>query len=166
MKAQELLTKRTQELADRAHALNDLEKAAKEIGVEVKTSELVDINNGQVAGIGSLTHSSANVAFSMTPGQISGPLTNASAPSSSASRFNPGSRATSGFVLKLVDRQEPSADDIQKNLDKTLDALRQKKSNDTMRLFQAELVQRMEQKGKLVYNEDLKKKMEAGGLSL
>src|SRR5690349_1830911 len=46
-RAGEMLAKQTQELADRARALHDLRKAAKELGATVKTSDLVS-TTGQV----------------------------------------------------------------------------------------------------------------------
>jgi peptidyl-prolyl cis-trans isomerase D len=51
---------------------HDLKKAAKELGAEVKTSDFV-APDGQVPDIGSMTGQAA-VAFSMKPGDISGPI--------------------------------------------------------------------------------------------
>ncbi len=67
-----LLQQKTQELSDRAKAEHDLKKAAKELGATVKTSELV-LPDGQVPDIGSMT-GPASVAFTMKPGDISGPI--------------------------------------------------------------------------------------------
>jgi peptidyl-prolyl cis-trans isomerase D len=67
-----LLTQKTQELSDRAKTEHDLKKAAKELGATVKTSEFV-LPDGQVPDIGSMT-GGASVAFSMKPGDISGPI--------------------------------------------------------------------------------------------
>ena len=53
-RAQAQLAQRTQELADRAHAEHDLDKAAKEAGATVKTSELVD-RNAQVPEMGAMS---------------------------------------------------------------------------------------------------------------
>jgi peptidyl-prolyl cis-trans isomerase D len=67
-----LLSQKAQELSDRAKAEHDLKKAAKELGAAVKTSEFVS-PDGQVPDIGSMTGQAA-VAFSMKPGDISGPI--------------------------------------------------------------------------------------------
>ena len=71
-RAQALLAQKTQELSDRAHADHDLDKAAKEVGATVKTSDLVD-RTSQVPDLGAMTGPAA-VAFSMKPGEISGPI--------------------------------------------------------------------------------------------
>ena len=90
-RAQSLLAQRTQELSDRAHAGHDLNKAAKEMGATVKTSDLVNAT-AQVPDVGSMG-GAANVAFTLGVGEISGPLQGS---------------ATSGVVLAVVEKQEPS----------------------------------------------------------
>ena len=67
-----LLTQKTQELSDRAKAEHDLKKAAKEAGATMKTSDFV-LPDGQVPDIGSMS-GGASVAFTMKPGEISGPI--------------------------------------------------------------------------------------------
>ncbi len=86
-----LLTQKTQELSDRAKAEHDLKKAAKEAGAAIKTSDFV-LPDGQVPDIGSMTGGAA-VAFTMKPGEISGPINN----------------GNTGVVLSILDRQEPTA---------------------------------------------------------
>src|SRR5215471_10118308 len=71
-----LLTQKAQELSDRAKAEHDLKKAAKELGATMKTSDLV-LPDGQVPDIGSMS-GQASVAFTMKPGEISGPVTSGS----------------------------------------------------------------------------------------
>ena len=66
-----LLSQKAQELSDRAKAEHDLKRAAKELGATIKTSDLV-LPDGQVPDIGSMT-GPASVAFTMKPGEISGP---------------------------------------------------------------------------------------------
>ncbi len=53
-RAQELLEQKTQELADRAHSEHDLEKAAKEVGATVKTSDLVS-RSSQMPELGAMS---------------------------------------------------------------------------------------------------------------
>ena len=85
-----LLSQKTQELSDRARTEHDLKKAAKELGATMKASELV-APDGQVPDIGSLTGEAA-VAFTMKPGDISGPI-------------NSGSN---GVVISVVEVQAPT----------------------------------------------------------
>ena len=97
-RAQAQLAQKTQELADRAHSEHDLAKAAKEIGATVKTSELVD-RTSQVPEVGAMS-GAASVAFSLKPGEISGP-------------FQGGSN---GVVIKVVELQEPSPEQSEAKL--------------------------------------------------
>ena len=88
-RAASLLAQKTQELSDRAKADHDLKKAAKELGAEFKTSDFV-APDGQVPDIGPMSGPAA-VAFSLKPGEISGPI----------------DTATTGAVLSVTDRQAP-----------------------------------------------------------
>ncbi len=96
-----LLAEKTKQLADKAHAYNDLAKAAKELGATVKTSDLVG-DASQVPDFGQVG-SVAPELFTLAAGNISGPI--------NAQR--------TGVVAKLLDKQEPTADEIAKNLDQT-----------------------------------------------
>src|SRR5437588_4657961 len=89
-RATQLLSQKTQELTDRAKADHDLKKAAKELGADYKTSDFVP-PDGQVPDIGSMTGPAA-VAFTLKPGEISGPIDTSS----------------SGVVLSVTDRQAPT----------------------------------------------------------
>ena len=71
-----LLTQKAQELSDRAKAEHDLKRAAKELGATMKTSDLV-APEGQVPEVGSMSGQAA-VAFTMKPGEITGPINNGS----------------------------------------------------------------------------------------
>jgi peptidyl-prolyl cis-trans isomerase D len=97
----QLLAEKTKELADKAKALGDLAKAAKEVGATVKTSDLVG-DSGQVPDLGQVG-TVAPQLFTLSVGQISGPI--------NAQR--------TGVVAKLLDKQEPTTDEINKNLDQT-----------------------------------------------
>ncbi|MBZ5529818.1 MAG: peptidylprolyl isomerase [Acidobacteriia bacterium] len=133
----ELLRKKGQELANRAHAENDLAKAAKEVGATFKTSELVD-RNAQVADIGALSGPAA-VAFTMKRGDISGAL-------------NLGTREA---VIAITDRQEPSAADPQfaKDRDQLREQIVQQRQEQAWRLFLEALGARMEKEGKVKINQ-------------
>jgi len=131
-----MLTQKTQELSDRAKASHNLQKAAKELGATVKTSELVD-PQGQVPDIGSMT-GPANVAFSMKPGDISGPITGGS----------------TGAVLQLQDKQQPTETDFAQKKDQVRDSLVQQKQEELFGVFAANLRQQMEKSGKIKINQD------------
>jgi peptidyl-prolyl cis-trans isomerase D len=112
-----LLSQKTKELADKAHAENDLAKAAKEVGATVKTSDLVG-DSGQVPDFGQVG-SVAPQLFDLTVGSISGPI--------NAQR--------TGVVAKLVDKQEPTADEITKNLDQTREQALEQRRDEAFGIF-------------------------------
>ncbi|HET6842761.1 MAG TPA: peptidylprolyl isomerase [Candidatus Angelobacter sp.] len=128
-----LLQQRLQEMADRAHAEHDLHKAAKEAGATVKTSDLVGPNDSSVPDIGSMT-GQARVAFTMKPGEISGPL----------------SGAGDGFVVAIVDRQEANTGDEKyaKEKDRLREQIVGQKRQQALELFVANLKTRLEKEGK------------------
>jgi peptidyl-prolyl cis-trans isomerase D len=131
-RSNELLRKKTQELADRAHSGHDLAKAAKEVGATVKTSDLVT-RTSQVPDIGAMS-GPASVAFSLKPGEISGAL-------------NVGQK---GLVLAVTDRQEPSLTDAAytKERDTLSEQLAQQKREQALGLFLSNLKDRLVKDGK------------------
>jgi peptidyl-prolyl cis-trans isomerase D len=112
-----LLSQKTKELADQAKAMNDLAKAAKEEGATVKSSDLVG-GSGQVPDFGEVGQVAPQL-FDMNVGAISGPI----------------NTERTGVVAKIVDKQEPSADDIAKNLDQTRDQLLEERRNEAFSVF-------------------------------
>ena len=88
---------RTQQLAIKAKE-EGLDKAAKEVGATMMTSDLVD-STGQVPQLGDMGGPGA-VAFTLQPGQISGPILT----------------ERTGVVLKVLDKQAPTEEQIQQNL--------------------------------------------------
>ena len=116
-KLPELLGDETTKLDDRAKVLNDLKKAAAEMKVPVKTSDLVG-QDGQVTDLGAMS-GPGKVAFSLPKGQISGPI-------------NAGQN---GVVLVVTDKQEPTADEIAKNFDTTREQLLNKQRDEIFRVF-------------------------------
>ncbi len=68
----QLLNAQLNKLHDRANVLNDLKKAAAEMNIPVKTSDLVG-KDGQVPDLGAMSGPGA-VAFSLPKGAISGPI--------------------------------------------------------------------------------------------
>lgn len=139
-RAQTQLAQKTQQLADRAHTEHDLEKAAREAGATIKTSELVD-RSGQVPEVGAMT-GGASVAFDMKPGDISGPIQGGS----------------NGIVIKLLELQQPSPEQVKQNWDSVKESLLQQKRNEIEEFYLESLRTRLEKEGKVKIN---KKEMES-----
>ncbi len=118
-----LLSQKTKELADKAHSMNDLAKAAKAVGATVKTSDLVGLS-GQVPDFGQVGQVAPQL-FDLVPGNISGAI--------SAQR--------TGVVAKILDKQEPNADEIAKNFDQTRDQLLEQRRNDAFSVFMSGVLQ-------------------------
>jgi peptidyl-prolyl cis-trans isomerase D len=131
-----LLNQKTQEMADRAKAEHDLKKAAKEAGATIKTSDFV-LPDGQVPDIGSMS-GSASVAFSLKISEISGPITN----------------GTTGVVLSVREKQEPTPQDFDAKKDQVRDALIQNQQQEMFGLFVTNLRAQMEKAGKIQINAD------------
>ena len=134
-RAAALLTQKTQELSDRAKSEHDLKKAAKELGATVKTSDLV-APDGQVPDLGAMS-GPASVAFTLKTGEISGPIDTSS----------------SGAVLAVLERQDPSDQDYAAKKDQIRDSLRQNKQQELFGLFVSNLRQQMEKSGKIKINQ-------------
>ncbi|MFZ0914624.1 MAG: peptidyl-prolyl cis-trans isomerase [Candidatus Korobacteraceae bacterium] len=133
-RAQALLAQKTEELSDRARAGHDLKKAAKELGATVKTSDLVD-SNAQVPEIGPMNGAAA-VAFSMKPGEISGPLQG----------------GPNGVVLTVLEVQKPSPEEVKQNWDKAKETLLDQKRTEFEGLYVQGLRDRLEKEGKIKIN--------------
>ncbi|HJT68960.1 MAG TPA: peptidyl-prolyl cis-trans isomerase [Terriglobales bacterium] len=134
-RASQMLSQKTQELSDRAKADHDLKKAAKELGAQYKTSDLV-LPDGQVPDIGSMS-GGASVAFTLKPDEISGPI-------------NSGD---TGAVLTVVDRQAPSDQDYAAKKDQIRETLVQQKQAEVFELFLGSLRDSMQKAGKIKINE-------------
>ena len=112
-----LLSLKTKQLADKAKSENDLAKAAKEAGATFKTSDLVG-PSGQVPDLGQVAQVAPQL-FDLSVGQISGAI--------DAQR--------TGVVAKLVDKQEPTADDIAKNFDQARDQMLEERRSEAFSVF-------------------------------
>ena len=135
----ELLNSQIKKLDDRAKVLNDLSKAAAEMSIPVKTSDLVG-RDAQVTDLGSLT-GPASVVFSLPKGGISDAI-------------NQGATAS---VLQVADKQEPSAEDIAKNLATTKDKLLDQQKQETFGIFIGSLMQKYEKNGAIIYSKKAQK---------
>lgn len=135
-RANDMLQKNLKELADRAHVLHDLAKAAKEQGATVKSVEMLG-RSDTVPGLGSMA-GPLSAAFNLKPGEISGPL-------------NLGDK---GAVLEVTDRQEPSSTDpgFTATRDQLKDQLIQQKRQQALALFMSNVDERLKKEGKLKIN--------------
>jgi peptidyl-prolyl cis-trans isomerase D len=140
-----LLSQKTQELSDRAKSEHDLKKAAKELGATVKTSDFV-LPDGQVPDIGSMT-AEASVAFSMKPGDISGPITS----------------GANGVVISLLEVQAPTDADFASKRDQIRDVLLQGKQQEIFELYVSNLRGQMEKSGKIKINQEEMKALTRAG---
>jgi peptidyl-prolyl cis-trans isomerase D len=112
-----LLSLKTKQLADKAKSENDLAKAAKEAGATFKTSDLVG-PSAQVPDLGQVEQTAPQL-FELSVGNISGPI----------------DTPRTGVVAKLVDKQEPTADDIAKNFDQFKDQMLQERRSEAFNVF-------------------------------
>jgi len=135
-RAGDMLSRKTREMADRAHAEHDLAKAAKEAGATLKTSELVS-RTQPVPDIGSMS-GPANVAFTLKQGEISGAL----------------NLGASQAVLQVVERQEPSmtGPEFAKQRDQLRERLSGQKRQQVINQFVTDLSTRLEKEGKVKIN--------------
>jgi len=132
----ELVTKKTQELSDRAKAEHDLKKAAKEVGATVKTSDFVT-PDGQVPDLGSMS-GPGSVAFTLKPGEISGAL----------------NATQNGAVLQVLEKQAATDQDFAHKKDEIREELVQRKQGELFNLFVTNLRQQMEKSGKIKINQE------------
>jgi peptidyl-prolyl cis-trans isomerase D len=139
-----LLSQKIQELSDRAKAEHDLKRAAKELGATVKTSDFV-LPDGQIPDVGSMS-GQASVAFTMKPGEISGPI-------------NSGANAV---VLAVLENQQPSDADYAAKRDQIRDQLLLGKQQERFGLFVSSLVDEMTRSGKIKRNEEEIKALSRG----
>jgi peptidyl-prolyl cis-trans isomerase D len=116
-KLPQLLNAKTEELAAKAKASGDLAKAAKEVGATVKTSDLV-APDGQVPDLGQVTQAAPQL-LDLSVGAVSGPI----------------ETGRNGIVAKILDKQEPTAEDITKNFDQTRDQMLDQRRSEAFNIF-------------------------------
>jgi peptidyl-prolyl cis-trans isomerase D len=112
-----LLSAKTADLAAKAKSMNDLAKAAKADGATVKTSDLVG-PSGQVPDFGAVAQVAPQI-FDMSVGAISGPI----------------STERNGVVVKILDKQQPTAEEMAKNTDQTRDQILDQRRNEAFGIF-------------------------------
>jgi peptidyl-prolyl cis-trans isomerase D len=133
-KAPELLNSQLIKLSDLAKKLGDLHKAAAQMNLTVKSSDLVG-RDAQITDIGSLT-GAASVVFTLPVGGISGPV----------------NEGANGAVLQLTDKQEPNAADIAAHFDATKQTLLNQQRQEAFSVFVDSLMNRYEKAGAIIYS--------------
>ncbi|SNS79937.1 peptidyl-prolyl cis-trans isomerase D [Granulicella rosea] len=142
-KVPQLLNSQLEKLATNAKVYNDLRKAAAEMNIPVKSSDLVG-KDGQVPDLGAMS-GPGSVAFSLAKGAISGPI--------NAGRV--------GVVLTITDKQEPTAEEIAKNFNATKDQLLNEQHEEIFKVFVGSLTDKYEKANAVKYT----KKQPAPGAS-
>lgn len=126
-----LLQARLTKLATRAQQLHDLRKAAAEQNIPVKTSDLVG-RDGNVPDVGQMS-GPASVAFDLPQGGITGGLN--------------VENGTAGVILQVLDKQEPSADEIAKTYAARRSELIDRKRAELFGVYMGTLLDRYKAKG-------------------
>jgi peptidyl-prolyl cis-trans isomerase D len=119
--APQLLKQKSQELADKAKDGN-LQQAAKDVGATYLTSDLVG-RDATVPQIGPIA-SNASRIFALTQGQVGGPFTT----------------DRSAYMVKLEDKQEPTAADLASHFDATRDKMLQDKREKVFSVYVSNLM--------------------------
>ena len=125
----QMLSAQLNKLDSRAKELGDLHRAAAEMHLDVKSSDLVG-KDGQVPDVGSMSGPGA-VAFNLAKGAVSGPI-------------NTGAN---GVVLQVTDKQEPSAEDMAKNFTQTRNTMLNQKREEVFEVYVGSLQQKYEKAG-------------------
>jgi peptidyl-prolyl cis-trans isomerase D len=112
-----LLSLKTHQLADKAKSENDLAKAAKEEGATFKTSDLVG-PSAQVPDLGQVEQVAPQL-FDLAVGNISGPI----------------DTPRTGVVAEIVDKQEPTAEEITKNFEQFKDQMLEERRSEAFSVF-------------------------------
>lgn len=129
----ELARTRAADLAKRAQTGENLQTAAKALGLEVKTSESIS-RSGSISGVGS--GKQLTEAFRLAVGKTSQPL----------------SIGTNWMVYRVADREEAKQDDFDKQRKEVQDQVLQSKQTLAYEAFRAALEERLRKEGKVRVN--------------
>jgi peptidyl-prolyl cis-trans isomerase D len=136
-KLQKILAQKAQELFSKAQTDGgDLAKAAKAMGIDVKTSGDLD-RNGNIEGVG---------AVSTLPDAFSKPIN---------SVIGPVSEGGNEVVAKIVAKTPADMSKLASQQASIRDELKQQKARDRIQLFENGLRKRLEQEGKLKVHQDV-----------
>ncbi len=131
-----LLAEKTNELAAKAHQLNSLAQAAKQMGATLMTSGLVG-RTDQVPEIGELEQVAPSL-FTLTPGQMS-------------KGINTG---RSGVVAQITQKQLPDAAEIQAHFEATRQQLLSQERDQMFAVFLTNLEHQYEKQGRIHINQN------------
>jgi peptidyl-prolyl cis-trans isomerase D len=138
-----LLAQKTKDLSEKAKSMNDLVKAAKAVGASVKTSDLVGLAD-QVPDFGAVGQVAPQL-FTLAVGAISGPI-------------NAG---RTGVVARIVDKQEPSGDEIARNFDRTRQQILEQRKQEAFSVFMSGVWNDYKKHGRIRMNSDKDKNKQA-----
>ncbi len=133
-KAPALMNSELRKLDDLAKQRGDLHKAAAEMNLPVKSSDLVG-QDGQVADLGPMTGDAAAI-FALPQGGISGPL----------------NLGPNGAVAQVVEKQQPSPDDMAQHVGPTRDKLVDQQRAEVFNVFAGTLMDRYQRAGAIIYS--------------
>ncbi len=133
-KAPALMSSELRKLDDLAKQRGDLHKAAAEMNLPVKSSDLVG-QDGQVADLGPMTGDAAAI-FALPQGGISGPL----------------NLGPNGAVAQVVEKQQPSPDDMAQHVGPTRDKLVDQQRAEVFNVFAGTLMDRYQRAGAIIYS--------------
>ncbi len=129
-----VLSAQLQKLDARARQLGDLHKAAAEMNIPVKTSDMVG-HDGQVQDVGSMGGQAA-VIFTLPKGGISPPI----------------NEGPNGVVAQLLQLDQPSPIEMAQNLPVTRDKLLDQQRAEAFNVFAGTLMQRYANTGAIIYS--------------
>ncbi len=133
-KAPALMNSELRKLDDLAKQRGDLHKAAAEMNLPVKSSDLVG-QDGQVADLGPMTGDAAAI-FALPQGGISAPL----------------NLGPNGAVAQVVEKQQPSPDDMAQHVGPTRDKLVDQQRAEVFNVFAGTLMDRYQRAGAIIYS--------------
>jgi peptidyl-prolyl cis-trans isomerase D len=128
--AGKLAKSKAEELAKRAKAGEKFEAAAKALGLEAKTSDLIS-RNDSISGAAS--GKQLGEAFQMKPGDVGAPM----------------SLGTNWMVYRVETKEEPNPNDFDKQKKSLVDQLLQSKRSVAFEAFKTALEARLKQEGKV-----------------
>jgi peptidyl-prolyl cis-trans isomerase D len=129
-KANELARAKAEDLAKRVKAGEKFDAAAKSLGLEAKTSDLL-ARNGSISG--AVSGKQVSAAFQLKAGDVGAPL-------------NVGAN---WFVYRVAEKQEPNPADFEKQKKELTEQVLQTKRNMAFEAFRTSLEARLRQEGKL-----------------
>jgi len=139
-KSIELARNKAQELAKSVQSGQPLDKAAKALSLDIKTSDAF-ARNGSVNDVG--TGEQLQSAFSMKPGQTSQPLL----------------IGTNWVVFQMTEHNDPNPDDFAKQAKDIQQQLLQSKQEAAFTAFRTALEDRLRKEGKLTINDEAVKRL-------